>query len=99
MWYVLQTIIAVSLAYVWCGMPEHSPKDFGHGLFLGILVSWYITAICSALLDYALHGSRGKQTNLVTPAQRLPSLEETSTNGQSQPDQRKLLGRVARTGS
>lgn len=51
MWYAIQIVVAGSVAYAWTTLPENSPKDFGHGLFLGGIVAWFVTATICATRD------------------------------------------------
>lgn len=51
MWYVLQIGVALYVAYFWTTMPGHTPSEFGHGLFLGVLVAWYATMVIGGLID------------------------------------------------
>lgn len=51
MWYIFQTIIAVAIAYYWTTFPENSPKDFGHGLFLGYAISWMATLVMAGVIE------------------------------------------------
>lgn len=49
MWYALQIAIALWVAYFWTTLPENSPNDFGHGLYLGGIVAFFFTLSVNAI--------------------------------------------------
>lgn len=51
MWYIFQISVAGGVAYAWTTLPGNSPKDFGHGLFLGAVVAWFATMLLSGIFD------------------------------------------------
>jgi hypothetical protein len=50
-WYAIQAIIALGVAFYWTTLPGNDPSNFGHGLFLGGIVAWFATTIIYATLD------------------------------------------------
>ncbi len=51
MWYAIQAAIALYIAYIWTTLPGNEPKDFGHGLFLGGVIAWFVTLTLCAVID------------------------------------------------
>jgi hypothetical protein len=43
-WYVLQFAIASYIGYQWATLPGNTPDNLGHGLGLGAVVAWFVTA-------------------------------------------------------
>ncbi len=65
MWYLLQTLIAGYVAYTWCTLPGNGPENFGHGLFLGALIAWVVTAVIATFYDAHKQSIRHKQATPV----------------------------------
>ena len=63
MWYLIQASIAGYIGYYWTTLPGNSPINFGHGLFLGILIAWFVTTIVYATLDLFIRQIRRIQNN------------------------------------
>ena len=75
MWYILQAGIAIGVAYFWCTMPGNSFSEFGHGLFLGGILAWYITALISAFRDLRTTvEDQPKLDSSVVPSKDVPKL-------------------------
>lgn len=72
MWYALQILIAAPVAYLWTTLPDNSPADLGHGLFLGGILAWCATLLLSAIVN-TYRNRPSKQTQL-TGINRLPRL-------------------------
>jgi hypothetical protein len=62
MWYLLQILIAGYIGYFWTTMPGHTPNEFGHGLFLGGLIAWFVTLLLGSILDFT---RRGRSTPVI----------------------------------
>jgi hypothetical protein len=67
-WYVIQAIIAFGIAFYWTTLPGNNPTDFGHGLFLGGIIAWFVTSTVYATLDLFIRHKQQSQslpTNLI----------------------------------
>ena len=51
MWYIAQLIMIAYIGYTWTTMPGHTPDQLGHGLFIGAVIAWWVTAVYYALRD------------------------------------------------
>lgn len=78
MWYLIQITITLWLAYVWCTAPGNSPENLGHGLFLGGLVAWWVTAVSYALVD-AIRQFRARRATLTDADQAKAQLPEVTS--------------------
>jgi hypothetical protein len=65
LWYIMQFIIAATVAYFWTSIDGNSPSDLGHGLFLGFCIAWYATLLIVSIKDLPAHLRKGK-TSLPT---------------------------------
>ena len=56
-------------------MSEHSPSEFGHGLFLGGILAWYATALISAFRDLRTTAEdQPKLDSSAVPSKDVPKL-------------------------
>lgn len=79
MWYAFQITTTLGLAFVWTTAPGNGPEDFGRGLFLGILITWWLTWVLTLLFD----GIRGLFRSHIVPVRRSQQSPDQLVSGRS----------------
>lgn len=75
MWYIFQLTIIVYVGYKWTTLPNNSPENLGHGLFIGFILAWYATLLVSGLITRI---RRIGQKPVIVPPRGLPVVPSTS---------------------